>query len=143
MKIDALPFANRLGFEPSDLRQRVENAGVSDETRGTHLTGPKEAIEIEPTTHCGEGTWRCVLDLVGCQGRNSELPRHGGVSGNLVEGQVVAGGDLRIAVRNMYTKLDRFSGDQGPRPDLSPECAASRHLNVVAEQHEEPHEAIE
>ena len=42
---------------------------LGDETRGTRRKGPKEArLRIELATHCGEGTWRCMLDLAGRQG---------------------------------------------------------------------------
>jgi hypothetical protein len=37
-----------------------------DETPGMQFTKPKEALELELATRCGEGTWRCVLELAGC-----------------------------------------------------------------------------
>ena len=48
VQIDATPPAPTTAWDSNraDLRQRVENAGVTRSDPGTRLTGPKEALEI-------------------------------------------------------------------------------------------------
>jgi hypothetical protein len=44
----------------------LRTLALGDETRGTRLKGPKEALEAELATHCSEGSLSCDGDLAGC-----------------------------------------------------------------------------
>ena len=68
------PFTPSLRRENdlSGIRTRRSTANIlitlalDDESRETLLAGPQQALEVEPATHCREGTWSCEVDLAGC-----------------------------------------------------------------------------
>ena len=106
----------RISEDLPGIRTRRSDANLlitlalNDEARDTPFTGPKEALEMELATRCGEGTWRCDVDLAGRQGFEPRYPRP--------ERGVLPLNDLPAGGRN----LDYIGLGDGSATGVNPVC---------------------